>query len=299
MQPGSGETKTVRVTICNQTFTLGTTGDPADLEAAANAVDERMRAIASRAGNIDTSRVAVLAGDFWSAKKGRDALSVDWDESAAFKLGTGEIMAEYRRLAATPGQPARKEGDAAAALASAAKTFEAAYEFPYLAHAAMEPMNCVVKLSADGCEIWNGEQFQSIDQPAVAAALGMKPEQVKLNMLYAGGSFGRRANPHADYVLEAAQIAKAIGGRVPVKLVWTREDDMRAGYYRPMYFHALKAGLDAQGTYVVFGHVASGLPILQNIEQNLYAPCPSTDQSCLGGAPSKLVLIKSITITQS
>src|SRR5258706_11548794 len=120
-------------------------------------------------------------------------------------------MAEYRRLAATPGLPARKEGDVAAALASAAKTFEAVYEFPYLAHATMEPMNCVVQLSAEGCEIWNGEQFQSIDQPAVAAVLGIKPEQVKLNMLYAGGSFGRRANPHADYVVEAVQGAKALG----------------------------------------------------------------------------------------
>jgi isoquinoline 1-oxidoreductase beta subunit len=119
--------------------------------------------------------VAVLAGDFWSAKKGRDALVIEWDESEAFKLGSAEIMAEYKRLAATPGLPARKDGDPDAALASAAKTVEAAYEFPYLAHAAMEPMNCVVKLSADGCEIWNGEQFQSIDQGAVAGALGFKP----------------------------------------------------------------------------------------------------------------------------
>jgi isoquinoline 1-oxidoreductase beta subunit len=206
--------------------------------------------------------VAVLAGDFWSAKKGRDALTVEWDESAAFKLGSAEIMAEYRRLAATPGAPAKKQGDAAAALAQAAKTFEAVYEFPYLAHACMEPMNCVVKLSADACEIWNGEQFQSIDQPAVAQLLGMKPEQVKLNMLYAGGSFGRRANPQADYVLEAVQVAKALGGRAPVKLVWTREDDMRAGYYRPMYCHALKAGLDAQGNVVAWQHRIVGQSIL-------------------------------------
>jgi isoquinoline 1-oxidoreductase beta subunit len=206
--------------------------------------------------------VAVLANDFWSAKKGRDALAVDWDESAAFKLGSAEIMAEYKRLAAAPGLPARKDGDAAAALASAAKTFDAVYEFPYLAHAAMEPMNCVVRLSADACEIWNGEQFQSIDQPAVAAALGMKPEQVKLNMLYAGGSFGRRANPHSDYVLEAVEIAKAIGGRAPVKLVWTREDDMRAGYYRPMYCHALKGGLDAKGNIIAWQHRIVGQSIL-------------------------------------
>src|SRR6266571_1109459 len=144
----------------------------------------------------------------------------------------------------------------------AARAIEAAYEFPYLAHACMEPMNCVVQLAPDACEIWNGEQFQSIDQGAVAAVLGLKPEQVKLNMLYAGGSFGRRANPHADYVVEAAAIAKAIDGRAPVKLVWTREDDTRAGYYRPMYFHALKAGLDAQGNIVAWQHRIVGQSIL-------------------------------------
>src|SRR5712692_11263486 len=103
--------------------------------------------------------VAVLANDFWSAKKGRDALSVDWDETGAFRLGSAEIMAEYRRLAATPGLTARKEGDVNAAFASAARTLEAAYEFPYLAHACMEPMNCVVRLTPEACEIWNGEQF--------------------------------------------------------------------------------------------------------------------------------------------
>ncbi len=206
--------------------------------------------------------VAVLANDFWSAKKGRDALAVEWEESGAFKLGSAEIMAEYKKLAATPGLPARKEGDPAGALQRAAKTLEAAYEFPYLAHACMEPMNCVVKLSADACEIWNGEQFQSIDQPEVAQVLGIRPEQVKLNMLFAGGSFGRRANPHADYVVEAVQVAKAIGGRAPVKLVWTREDDMRAGHYRPMYYHALTAGLDAQGNIIAWQHRIVGQSIL-------------------------------------
>ena len=206
--------------------------------------------------------VAVLAGDFWTAKKGRDALTVQWDETGAFKLGTAEIMAEYRKLARTPGLPARKDGDVNGALAGAAKTLEAAYEFPYLAHAAMEPMNCVVKLSAKACEVWNGEQLQTGDQAAVAGIMGLKPEQVSLHMLYAGGSFGRRANPHSDYVVEAAAIAKAINGRAPVKLVWTREDDMRAGYYRPLNYHALKAGLDAQGNIVAWHHRIVGQSIL-------------------------------------
>jgi isoquinoline 1-oxidoreductase subunit beta len=210
--------------------------------------------------------VAVVASDFWQAKKGRDVLAVEWDESRAFRLGSAEIMAEYRRLGATAGRPARKDGDPEGALAGASKTLEAAYEFPYLAHATMEPMNCVVRLSPGGCEIWNGEQFQSIDQPAVAAVLGIKPEQVKLNMLYAGGSFGRRANPHADYLVEAASIAKALaqtrGGNATVKLVWTREDDMRAGSYRPMYYHTLKGALDEKGNIVAWRQRIVGQSIL-------------------------------------
>jgi isoquinoline 1-oxidoreductase beta subunit len=209
-----------------------------------------------------TNGVAVLAGDFWTAKKGRDALKVEWDETNAFKLGSAEIMAEYQRLAAQPGLVARNEGDAQRALTGAAKVIEASYEFPYLAHACMEPMNCVVRLDASGCEIWNGEQFQTGDQFAVARLLGIQPQQVRINMLFAGGSFGRRANPKSDYVLEAVAIAKAIGGKAPVKLVWAREDDTRAGSYRPMYFHALKAGLDAQGDVIAWQHRIVGQSIL-------------------------------------
>lgn len=206
--------------------------------------------------------IAVLARDYWTAKRGRDALIAEWDEAQALRLGSAEIMAEYKRLAATPGVSARKDGDAAGALAAAAQKLEAAYEFPFLAHAAMEPMNCVVALKPDGCEIWNGEQFQSVDQAAVAKLLGLPPRQVRLNMLYAGGSFGRRANPHSDFVLEAAAIAKAAGGQAPIKLVWGREDDMRAGYYRPMYFHTLQAGLDANGDLLAWRHTIVGQSIL-------------------------------------
>jgi isoquinoline 1-oxidoreductase beta subunit len=209
-----------------------------------------------------TNGVAVLATDFWSAKKGRDALTVEWDESSAFKQSSADIMADYRRLAGQPGTVARSEGDAAGALAGAARTLEAAYEFPFLAHAAMEPMNCVVQLGADGCEVWNGEQLQTGDQFALAGLLGIKPEQVKLNMLYAGGSFGRRACPLSDYVLEAAAIAKAYGAKAPVKLVWTREDDTKGGFYRPMYYHALKAGLDGAGNLVAWQHRIVGQSIL-------------------------------------
>ncbi|MEB4589442.1 xanthine dehydrogenase family protein molybdopterin-binding subunit [Candidatus Thiothrix sp. Deng01] len=207
--------------------------------------------------------VAVLAQDFWSAKQGRDLLQVEWDDSKAYQGSSDLQMAQYRELAKQPGLEARKEGDADTALQQAATVLTAAYEFPYLAHAAMEPLNCVVHLHDDGCEIWNGEQFQSIDQPAVAELLGLKPEQVKINALFAGGSFGRRANPKADYVLEAANIAKAYPQRQPIKLVWTREDDMRAGYYRPAYYHEIQAGLDASGKLTAWKQRLVGQSILK------------------------------------
>jgi isoquinoline 1-oxidoreductase beta subunit len=210
--------------------------------------------------------VAVVATSFWAAKKGRDALEIEWDDGPAFKSSSADILAEYKRLAGTPGKVARNDGDAAKAIAGAAKTFEAAYEFPFLAHAAMEPLNCVVNLTADRCEIWNGEQFQTGDQMAVALTVGLKPEQVYLNQLFAGGSFGRRANPAGDYIVEAASIAKSVAvvgkGGAPIKLVWTREDDMKAGYYRPAYYHTMKAGLDASGNIAGWQHRIVGQSIL-------------------------------------
>jgi len=209
-----------------------------------------------------TNGVAVLAKDYWTAKKGRDAVTAEWDETGALRLSSADIMADYKRLAVTPGTVAHKSGDIESAMKSAAKTVEAAYEFPFLAHASMEPMNCVVALGSEGCEIWNGEQFQTVDQMTVAQLVDLKPEQVKLNMLYAGGSFGRRANPHSDYLLEAAAIAKANGEQRPVKLVWGREDDMRAGYYRPMYYHELEAGLDDKGELIAWRHAIVGQSIL-------------------------------------
>jgi isoquinoline 1-oxidoreductase beta subunit len=206
--------------------------------------------------------VAVLATDTWRAKKGRDALKVEWDDSAAFTLGSKEIVARYHALAKTPGTVARNDGDAAKAIAGATQVVEAAYDFPYLAHAAMEPMNCVIRQSADGCEVWNGEQLHTGDQHALAAVFGIKPEQVVIHMLYAGGSFGRRACKDSDYVVEAAHIVKATGGKHPVKLVWMREDDMRAGYYRPLFHHTLRAGLDAHGNIVGWQHRLVGQSIM-------------------------------------
>ncbi len=240
--------------------------------------------------------VAVLATTFWQAKKGRDALKIEWDESKAFKQSSGEIMASYKTLAASPGTIARNDGDAVKGIAGAAKTFDASFEFPYLAHAAMEPLNCVVKLDTGSCEVWNGEQFQTMDQMAVAEVVGLKPEQVKINQLFAGGSFGRRANPANDYVREAAYLAMAIKGAAPVKLVWTREDDMQAGYYRPTYYHALKAGLDASGNIVGWQHRIVGQSILTGTAFEPFLVKNGVDGTSVEGAATLPYAIPNLTV---
>ncbi len=206
--------------------------------------------------------VAVLARDTWTAMRGRDLLQVEWDESEAMTQGSAEIMADYKERAKSPGKIAKQEGDAERAMASAAKTVEAEFHFPFLAHAAMEPLNCVVQRTAEGVQIWNGVQSHTADQNAVAKLFGVKPEQVKIKMLYAGGSFGRRANPQSDYVVEAANIVKASGSKVPVKMVWTREDDMHGGWYRPMYYHKMAAALDEAGKPVGWQHRIVGQSIM-------------------------------------
>ncbi|MFM0100262.1 xanthine dehydrogenase family protein molybdopterin-binding subunit [Paraburkholderia nemoris] len=207
--------------------------------------------------------VAVVAKGFWAAKQGRDALKVEWDDSKAEKRSSDAIMAEYRQLAEQPGMSARKDGDATKALAGAVKKISATYAFPYLAHAPMEPLDAVVKLTADSCEIWAGDQFQTVDQANAAHAAGLDPQQVKIHTLYAGGSFGRRANTQSDYIVEAVSIAKALGANgTPVKLQWTREDDIHGGLYRPMYFHKLDAGLSADGKLVGWRHRIVGQSIL-------------------------------------
>lgn len=194
------------------------------------------------------SGVAVLGDHYWAALQGRKALQIVWDESQAMTQGSAQIFADYRKRLDQPGKVARSDGDADSRLADAKDVIGADYRFPYLAHAAMEPMNCLIERSADGgVELWYGAQSQTGDQMAVAGLFGIEPAQVKINTLFAGGSFGRRANPGSDYVREAAEILKASDGKSPVKLVWSREDDMRAGWYRPAYMHRIEAVLDESG----------------------------------------------------
>jgi len=228
--------------------------------------------------------IAVLADGYWTALKGREALTVQWDESAAEKRGSAELSAEYKALAGKPGLVALNNGDAPAALTKAKKKLAGDFEFPYLAHASMEPMNCIVALHADECEIWTGSQFQTFDQQKAAAITGLKVEQIKINTLFAGGSFGRRAVPDSDYIAEAVTIAKAIDGRVPVKLQWSREDDMRAGKYRPMHFHRLAGGVDAGGDIVAWTQTIVGQSLVKGTALEQFMMKDGIDSSSVEGA---------------
>ena len=194
------------------------------------------------------SGVAVIADTFWDAKVARDALRVDWDEGAMHAFSTSQMMEQFRKMAKSPGKSVRREGDPDAGFAGAARKIEAVYEFPYLAHAMMEPLNCAVDLRADSCEIWTGTQFQTVDRANAAKVVGLPDEKVQIQTTFLGGGFGRRANPHSDFVVDAVQVAKAAG--VPVKVVWTREDDMQGGWYRPAFLHAIAGSLDASGNPV-------------------------------------------------
>ncbi|MBP1206152.1 isoquinoline 1-oxidoreductase beta subunit [Duganella sp. 1411] len=220
------------------------------------------------------SGVVVVADGYWPAKMGREALVIDWDTSGVEKVSSDKQLAEFKALALKPGTPVRKADTSK--LAGAAKKISAVYEFPYLAHAPMEPLNCVVDLRADGCTVWAGTQFQTFDHGAIAATAGLKPDQVVLNTMTAGGGFGRRAVPGSDYLVEAVNVAKAwraAGKTEPVKVMWSREDDIKGGYYRPSHVHRADIGFDAKGGIVAWDHVIVG-------------------QSIITGTPFEAVMIK-------
>ncbi|OHX19064.1 xanthine dehydrogenase family protein molybdopterin-binding subunit [Chromobacterium sphagni] len=207
--------------------------------------------------------VAVLADGFWPAKKARDLLQVEWDRGANAALDSARLRADYRARAAKPGQAYRSEGDAAAALAGAARKLEAWYEQPYLSHSPMEPLNCVVWLKPGSCEIWSGTQSQTIDAGMAAGMAGLKPEQVSLHTTFLGGGFGRRAVPvGSDWLREAMQVAKLHGQGVPIKLMWTRDDDLAGAYYRPMWLDRVRGGLDAHGKPVAWLQTGVGQSII-------------------------------------
>ena len=203
--------------------------------------------------------IAVVAKHFWAAQRGRDALVVDWQLP---KGGTDSdaLIAEYRRKAKAPGASVVAVGDVESALSAASTKLVSEYDVPYLAHAPMEPLNCAVKIDGDRCEIWTGTQFQSGDQMAAAKILGTTIDKVQIHTTFLGGGFGRRGNPYSDFVAEAVTVAKAAG--LPVKVVWTREDDIRGGYYRPAYVHRIQVATDPNGNPSAWDHVIVGQSIL-------------------------------------
>ncbi len=224
--------------------------------------DKAARAVKGVVDVVTTSRgVAVLAKTTYAAIRARDQLDITWDESKAEARSTDALIADYKALAEKPGQIARREGDAEGGLAKADKVIEATYIFPFLAHAPMEPMNCVLQFKDGKATMWTGSQLQTVDQNVTAQIFGIKPEDVIINTLYAGGSFGRRGVYDSDYIAETAEIVKVTGRKEPIKLVWTREDDIKGGYYRPVYVHKVRVGLDKDGAVTGWHHRIVGQSI--------------------------------------
>ncbi|CAM3762413.1 xanthine dehydrogenase family protein molybdopterin-binding subunit [Polaromonas hydrogenivorans] len=206
--------------------------------------------------------VAVVADGYWPAKLGRDALKLQWDTSSVEKVDSERQLAQYRELAGQPG-PRHFDADMAP-LATAPRQLQAEFVFPYLAHAAMEPLNCTVQLSEGRAELWTGSQCPGLDAAAAARVLGLKPEQVAVHVQMAGGGFGRRFSSSSDFVIEACAIAKATraaGLNAPVRTLWSREDDIKGGYYRPMHLHRARIGFDEHGQVLAWDHVIVGQSI--------------------------------------
>jgi isoquinoline 1-oxidoreductase beta subunit len=195
-----------------------------------------------------SSGVAVVADNYWAASRGAQALDVKWNEGPLAKLNSADIMKRYAALAEQPGKVARNNGDSAAALKGATRSFERVFEAPFLAHACMEPMNCTADVRADRCDVWVPTQGQTASQEAAVAASGLPARAVNIHTTYLGGGFGRRGE--ADFVTDAVETSKAIGK--PVKVVWTREDDIQHDFYRPVTYVRMWGALDASGKPVAF-----------------------------------------------
>ena len=247
---------------------------------------------------VETPRgVAVVARDTWSAIKGRDALRVVWDESAAETRSSADLMAQYKELARSGKvATARNEGDIARALSGAAQVLEAAFEFPYLAHAAMEPLDAVARFEDGTLEIWAGHQMPDLYQTVGAQIMGIEPARVKLHVMTPGGFFGRRAVPDADVIVEVVSVLNATGAKAPVKVLWTREDDTKGGRYRPMYYHTIKAGLDAEGNPVAWQHRIVGQSILAGTPFESMVGKNSVDPTSVEGASNLPYAVPNILV---
>ena len=207
------------------------------------------------------SGVAVVADGFWSAKTGRDALRARWDEGANAALSSAVIERRFEEAARRPGAVARNVGNAGAAEASSTRRLNAIYEVPFLAHACMEPMNCTADVRLDRCDVWVPTQAQTGAQRTAAAITGLPEGQVMIHTTFLGGGFGRRSEQ--DFVSEAVQISKTV--RAPVKLLWTREDDMQHDFYRPATYNLLSAGIGGRGALLSWRHHIVGPSIFARV----------------------------------
>jgi isoquinoline 1-oxidoreductase subunit beta len=227
--------------------------------------------------------VAVYGTNTWAAKRGRDALQIEWKEGSQAAYSTVAQRREYQRLLAKPGAVARDTGNVKAALSSAAKRFDVEYELPYLAHSPMEPLNCLADVRADGCDLWLGTQMQSRDRDEAARELGLEPAKVRLHNAFLGGGFGRRAQRNSEVVIEAVQLSKAIGK--PVLSVYTREDDVRGLSYRPHVMSRVRAGVDASGMPVAWQQTIVSQGVLRGGWTDAFIPKGSAfDPSSVEGA---------------
>jgi isoquinoline 1-oxidoreductase beta subunit len=240
------------------------------------------------------SGVAVIAERFWPAKLGREKLIIEWDLGPNAALSTEKMLRDFRETALKPGAIAKKTGDPEGALKTAAKTVTAEYDVPYLAHAMMEPLNCVVDLRPDSCEIWTGTQFETVDRANAAHAAALPADRVLIHTTLLGGGFGRRANPNSDFVVEAVHVARA--AKAPVKVVWTREDDLRGGWYRPMWHDRFAAGLDANGDPVAWTHTIVGQSIMQGTLFESFGVKDGIDSASVEGAADLLYGIPNLQV---
>ncbi|MDG1932709.1 MAG: molybdopterin-dependent oxidoreductase, partial [Luminiphilus sp.] len=208
--------------------------------------------------------VVVLADSYWRAQKARAKLKINWDRGANDGVSSEQFYADYRALADTPGLLAEDIGDAIGALdvAQASKrVVEATYEMPLLAHATLEPMNCIARVEGDTCTVWSGTQYQSNDQEVISRFLGIPQQNVTIHRPLMGGSFGRRSSKTADYTVEAVEAA--MGESVPVQIIWSREEDIRSGHYRPLFVHKLRGSVDESGMPEAWHQVAVGQSLMQ------------------------------------
>lgn len=280
---------TLDITASNMLYAV--VAHPAHFGATVKSVDDS--AARKVAGVVDVKTVpqgvAVLADNTFAALKARDALNVEWDLSKAETRSSDELSADFAKMFSAKGHEAANTGDIDKAFSTPGVTsLEAELVFPFLAHAPMEPLDAVFIKAADGSvDIYNGAQFPGMDEKTAAKVLGLDPAQVRVNTQLAGGSFGRRAQFGSPYIAEAAAVFAATDGSRPMKHMWTREDDIRGGFYRPMYAHKMRGAIDAEGKLVGWDQTIVGQSILAKAD---------LDQTSVEGAANLPYVIPNLRV---